>query len=290
MIRMPEAVNQVMNPRRAGWTLKVVDRDRQNDDLRVYWRSRPPRSAWRRSSTFACCTSNCSERSMDSTHPDFEDLCKCLNAHGVEYLIVGAHALARYWLPRFTGDFDVFVGPSSRQRCRGCSAQSRSSGRQWRRHHHPSRWSASRKILQMGLEPWQIHIMTDISGVTWAEAWAGGGRPNRFRIDLSVLHRARRVRPKQARLRPFEGSRRPGGSRGDGSRGALVSEIGADGCRRRGRRLVQRPPSPSPSPPHRPGTPPIRRPGARRSRDRHHVERHARGGRGREPRRSDPSW
>jgi hypothetical protein len=32
-----------MTGKRAGWTLKVVDRDRQNDDLRVYWRSRTPR-------------------------------------------------------------------------------------------------------------------------------------------------------------------------------------------------------------------------------------------------------
>jgi hypothetical protein len=32
-----------MHSRRHDWTLKVVDRDRQNDDLRVYWRSRPGR-------------------------------------------------------------------------------------------------------------------------------------------------------------------------------------------------------------------------------------------------------
>lgn len=49
---------------------------------------------------------------------DFKELLELFNAHKVEYVIVGAYALALHGAPRFTGDIDVFfrvgVGPSSR--------------------------------------------------------------------------------------------------------------------------------------------------------------------------------
>jgi hypothetical protein len=45
--------------------------------------------------------------------PDFNEFCGLLNEHRVEFVIVGAYALAFHGRPRFTGDFDVFVGPTS---------------------------------------------------------------------------------------------------------------------------------------------------------------------------------
>jgi hypothetical protein len=94
-----------------------------------------------------------------------------LNAHGVEYLIVGAHALALYALPRATGDFDVFVGPSHDNVSRLFEAIAEF----WVPIEHTTveQVTTGRKILQVGREPWQVHIMTDISGVTWDEAWRG---------------------------------------------------------------------------------------------------------------------
>ena len=40
---------------------------------------------------------------------DFKELFALLNAHGVEYVIVGGYALAYHGAPRYTGDMDVFV-------------------------------------------------------------------------------------------------------------------------------------------------------------------------------------
>ena len=45
--------------------------------------------------------------------PDFRDLLAAFNGHGVEFLIVGAHALAAHGLVRATKDLDVWVRPSS---------------------------------------------------------------------------------------------------------------------------------------------------------------------------------
>src|SRR5436309_14496483 len=42
---------------------------------------------------------------------DFKELLVLLNSHHVEYILVGAYALAFYGAPRFTGDLDVFVKP-----------------------------------------------------------------------------------------------------------------------------------------------------------------------------------
>jgi hypothetical protein len=43
--------------------------------------------------------------------PDFRDLLSAFNAHRVEYLVVGAHALAAHGHVRATGDLDVWVRP-----------------------------------------------------------------------------------------------------------------------------------------------------------------------------------
>ena len=45
--------------------------------------------------------------------PDFRDLLFAFNAHGVEYLVVGAQALAAHGRVRATGDLDVWVRPEA---------------------------------------------------------------------------------------------------------------------------------------------------------------------------------
>ena len=44
---------------------------------------------------------------------DFKELLELFNAHGVEYVVVGAYALAHHGVPRYTGDLDILVQPSS---------------------------------------------------------------------------------------------------------------------------------------------------------------------------------
>jgi hypothetical protein len=44
--------------------------------------------------------------------PDFDEFIACLIAHGVDFVIVGAYALALHGAPRFTGDLDALVRPT----------------------------------------------------------------------------------------------------------------------------------------------------------------------------------
>src|SRR5881628_2306867 len=44
---------------------------------------------------------------------DYEEFIAALNAHGVRYLVVGAHAVAFHARPRATKDLDVLIEPSA---------------------------------------------------------------------------------------------------------------------------------------------------------------------------------
>ena len=43
---------------------------------------------------------------------DFVEMLSALSEEGVQYLVVGAHALAVHGVPRATGDLDLWVRPS----------------------------------------------------------------------------------------------------------------------------------------------------------------------------------
>ena len=102
-------------------------------------------------------------------HQDFADLCFLLNARGIEYLIIGGYAVAFHGAPRFTGDLDILIHPSTEQVSStldalkefGFPTQDLS----------PEFLLTQEKILQLGRLPVQIHVMTNISGVSWEAAW-----------------------------------------------------------------------------------------------------------------------
>ena len=55
-------------------------------------------------------------------NPDFRDMLSALSAEGVEYLIVGAYALAAHGFPRATKDIDVWVRPTPENAVRAARA------------------------------------------------------------------------------------------------------------------------------------------------------------------------
>jgi len=46
-------------------------------------------------------------------NPDFRDILSAFNAERVEYLLVGAYAVAAHGLPRATGDIDLWIRASA---------------------------------------------------------------------------------------------------------------------------------------------------------------------------------
>lgn len=47
-------------------------------------------------------------------NPDYKDLLRLFTEHGVEYVVVGAYAMAAHGVVRATGDIDLFVRATSK--------------------------------------------------------------------------------------------------------------------------------------------------------------------------------
>jgi hypothetical protein len=128
--------------------------------------------------------------------PDFDEFFGSLIAHGVEFLIVGGYALAYHGAPRFTGDIDIFVRPTAgnAERLLAALAAFGFPTGELRAQDltNPDR------IVQMGVEPVQIHVMSAISGVTWDEAKAGCQAGRCGSHDLPFIGRRDFVKNKRA--------------------------------------------------------------------------------------------
>ncbi len=93
------------------------------------------------------------------------------NAREVDYVVVGAHALAYHGAPRFTGDLDVLVRPDDANALRVLAALDEfgfgSLGLTAEDFTEPGR------VVQLGVAPVRIDIITSLTGVSWDEAQAG---------------------------------------------------------------------------------------------------------------------
>lgn len=103
--------------------------------------------------------------------PDFNEFCSLLNAHHVEFVIVGAYALAFHGAPRYTGDLDLLVRPTEENGQRLLDAITAFGFPT--APVTPRDIVVGRKVIQMGVPPIQLHVMSAIDGVTWDEVWTG---------------------------------------------------------------------------------------------------------------------
>ncbi len=95
-------------------------------------------------------------------NPDFRDLLAAFNARGVEFLVVGAHALAAHGLVRATKDLDVWVRPSEENARRAFEALAEFGAPL----HDLAVDDLSQPglIFQIGVTPIRIDVITEIDG------------------------------------------------------------------------------------------------------------------------------
>jgi predicted nucleotidyltransferase len=102
--------------------------------------------------------------------PDFREFLRSLNAHEVEYLLIGGYAVTYHGYPRATADMDIWVAVSPTNADRivaalkefGFDLPDLSPGlflRPW-------------QIIRLGVPPVRIEIATTISGVEFNECYA----------------------------------------------------------------------------------------------------------------------
>lgn len=132
--------------------------------------------------------------------PDLREFIELLNSHKVEFLIVGAHALAFHGLPRYTKDIDIFVATSPENSAAvakvidifGFGSTGLSS----------ADFQQPDLVIQLGVEPHRLDILTGLSGINWSEAWESKVEGTLDGIPVSFLAKSTYIKNKLASGRP----------------------------------------------------------------------------------------
>jgi len=102
---------------------------------------------------------------------DYEEFIAALNAHGVRYLVVGAHAVAYHARPRATKDLDILLDPS-RANARRALAALRDFFGGIDLGYTAEDLSDPGSIIQLGTAPVRIDLLSDLRGCpSFKQAW-----------------------------------------------------------------------------------------------------------------------
>jgi hypothetical protein len=101
---------------------------------------------------------------------DWTDLLSVFNAHGVDYMLVGGHAMTYLGQPRATKDLDLFVAPTPNNLTHALDALREFGAPTWG---ITIEELCAGSVVQIGVPPGRIDIMAKIDGVTWEEARSG---------------------------------------------------------------------------------------------------------------------
>lgn len=132
---------------------------------------------------------------------DFDDFLGELNQAGVEYVVVGAHALAVHGLVRATGDLDVYVLPNADNAAKLMVAL-RNFGAPVAAHGiSEADFCVPDVVYQIGLPPNRIDLLTSISGVAFDECLVNCVRGNLGTQPVKFIGIAAQLKNKRASAR-----------------------------------------------------------------------------------------
>jgi len=127
---------------------------------------------------------------------DYKELLELLNEKRVEYLIVGAYALAFHGHPRFTGDIDIFINSTEENAKKIIEVLDAfgfaSLGLK------DSDFTEKDNIIQLGFAPVRIDFLTTIDGVTWKEAEEGAEEGHYGNVPVKYLGKDEFIKNKKA--------------------------------------------------------------------------------------------
>ncbi|HLW20296.1 MAG TPA: hypothetical protein VKX33_08235 [Cyclobacteriaceae bacterium] len=131
---------------------------------------------------------------------DFIDFIELLNLHRVEYMVIGAHALAYHGRPRHTGDLDVWIKPSEENASKmiavindfgfgslGIIEQD---------------FLKNNFVTQLGYPPLRIDILNSISGIGFDEAYENKVQGSVGNLSVSFINVQEFIKNKEASGRP----------------------------------------------------------------------------------------
>ena len=117
--------------------------------------------------------------------PDFREFLKLLNAHQVEYLLIGGYAVAYHGYPRATADMDIWIAVDS-QNAERIVAALKEFGFDLPEL-SPALFLREGQMIRMGVPPVRIDIATTISGVSFAECYAARVVDVLDEVDVNLI-------------------------------------------------------------------------------------------------------
>ena len=127
---------------------------------------------------------------------DFKEMLFALSAAGAEYLIVGGQAMAAHGHARFTRDFDIWVKPDPENARRVWRALAEYGAPAL--NYDVNDFAKPDMIVQFGLPPHRIDMITSVEGLTFEEAWPNRSYAKVDHLEAPVLGRADLIRNKRA--------------------------------------------------------------------------------------------
>jgi hypothetical protein len=126
---------------------------------------------------------------------DWRAFIESLNSNGVEYVVVGAVALAHHGFPRYTGGLDVLVRNSTDNSKRLESALAEfglgALGLK------AADFVDAYHVIQLGVVPNRIDLLTSLTGVTFDDAWASRVQTVIGETPVNLIGREALVRNKR---------------------------------------------------------------------------------------------
>lgn len=132
-------------------------------------------------------------------HPDFSGFIEALNRNNVEFMVVGAYALAFLGAPRYTGDVDIWIRPTA-PNARALLSAIDDFG--FKSLSLTEQDILSGNIIQMGYQPIRIDLITRLDGLTAEEIWFSRQKGPFGGHDVFFLGKDAFIKNKRAAGRP----------------------------------------------------------------------------------------
>lgn len=133
-------------------------------------------------------------------NPHFKEMLSALSEKEVEFLVIGAYALAAHGVPRATGDIDIWVHRTETNADRIMHAL-KAFGAPTDQI-KASDFLIENLVFQIGVEPQRIDILTSVDGVEFEQAWAQRVTMRISDIDVPLVSIAHLLENKRATGRP----------------------------------------------------------------------------------------
>jgi len=118
---------------------------------------------------------------------DYKELLQLLNAAGVEYLVVGGHAVMEYSEPAYTKDLDLWIHNTPENAARIFRALAEFGAPLESDGITTGTFADDDITYQIGIAPNRIDILTTISGVEFTDAWSNRKQSRMFSIDANII-------------------------------------------------------------------------------------------------------